>query len=270
MKKHYNALSLSMSLLLAAPLLAAWIPGLGGRAAFGFPVPYWASLVASFRQVSVTLAATVGLTLVASVALGYASILWWPVGRALSAVLEAVESIPSILVALFCYAPVSIMLAKNPQSTSATLSMMVFVFAAVLTASPEALRSVTLPLGELYHRKYSMSLRAYGFTKARILWILLGSRSMRVALRRSAAAVLLKTLVLDCSFGFIIQIGMGTYGTPAHTSPGALIAANRDAVVSAALSNGRMPAMFWLPVALLAGASLAMIILLGDGKEGER
>jgi len=270
MKKRYNVALVALACVLASPLVVAWTPGLSGLAPSWLGSAYWASLVASLRQVSVTLCCAVALTLAGAIALGYASILWWPIGRALSAVLEAVESIPSILVALFCYAPVSITLARNPQASSALLSMLVFIFAAVITALPEALRGVTLPLGELYHRKYSLSFRAYGFAKARILWILLGSREMLSALRRGAAAILLKTLVLDCSFGFIIQIGMGTYGTPAHASPGALIAANRDAIVSAAISGSRIPAMFWIPAGLLACVSLSMAILLGTQEGGER
>jgi len=258
---------MAAALLLASPLLAAWIPRLGASPLLDLPAPYWAGLVRSFRQVSITLLATLAITTAVTVVMSYFSILWWAFGKTLRMILDVVESIPSILVALFCYAPVSVVLAKNPESASALLSLFVFIFAAFLTTLPEAVRSVTLPLAELYHRKYSVSFRAYGFTKAGILLILMNSRAMRDAIKRSCAAILLKTLVLDCSFGFIIQIGMGSYGTPAHTSPGALIAANRDAIFSAIEKAGRSPAMFWLPSALLVMISLSFLAVLSDKKE---
>jgi hypothetical protein len=267
MKNRSNALRLAAATVLILPLLLAWFPGLAGKPLFGLPAPYWAGLVKSFRQVSLTLAATLLITALISVAISYFSILWWAFGKAFRWLLDVIESIPSILIALFCYAPVSVILAKNPESASAALSVFVFIFAAVLTTLPEAVRGITLPLADLYHRKYSISFRAYGFTKAGILLILMNSRAMRDALKRSCVTILLKTLVLDCSFGFIIQIGMGSYGTPAHTSPGALIAANRDAIFSAIESGGRSPLMFWLPTALLVAASLSFLIVLSGKKE---
>lgn len=255
------------AIVLVSPLVVAWVPGLGKTPFFGLPVSYWANLVKSFRQVSITLLATLTVTTIITVAISYFSILWWVFGKAFRWVLDVIESIPSILIALFCYAPVSVVLAKNPESASSVLSLLVFIFAAFLTTLPEAVRGITLPLAELYHRKYSVSFRAYGFTKAGILLILMNSRAMRDALKRSCAAILLKTLVLDCSFGFIIQIGMGSYGTPAHTSPGALIAANRDAIFWAIEKAGRSPVMFWLPSALLVMVSLSFLIVLSNKKE---
>jgi len=142
------------------------------------------------------------------------------------------------------------------------MSLFVFILAAALTALPEAVRSVAIPLGDLYHRKYSLSFRSYGFTKRRILAVLMGSRVMRNTLKRVAAGIVLKTLVLDCSFGFIIQLGFGSYGTPAHASPGALIAAHRDA-----LFDGGTPILFWLPSLLLVVISLSFLLTLGDRKE---
>lgn len=90
----------------------------------------------------------------------------------------------------------------------------------------------------------------------------MNTASMRNALKRAAAGILLKTLVLDCSFGFIIQLGFGSYGTPAHMSPGALIAANRDA-----LFEGGKPLLFWLPSILLIAISTAFLLTLNDRKE---
>jgi len=253
--------------LLVLPAVAAWIPRLEGTPLLGLPDWYWSGLVKSFREVSVTLLATLAVTAVVTLVLSYFSILWWAFGKTCRLVLDVIESIPSILIALFCYAPVSVVLAKNPAAASSLLSLMVFIFAAFITPLPEAVRGITLPLAELYHRKYSISFRAYGFTKAGILLILMNSRAMRDALARSCASILLKTLVLDCSFGFVIQIGMGSYGTPAHMSPGALIAANRDAIFSAIEKAGRSPAMFWLPTALLAMISLSFLIVLSSKKE---
>ena len=85
---------------------------------------------------------------------------------------------------------------------------------------------------------------------------------MRNTLKRVAAGIVLKTLVLDCSFGFIIQLGFGSYGTPAHASPGALIAANRDA-----LFDGGTPILFWLPSLILVLISLSFLLTLGERKE---
>jgi hypothetical protein len=90
----------------------------------------------------------------------------------------------------------------------------------------------------------------------------MNSHSMRATLKRAAAGILLKTLVLDCSFGFIIQLGFGSYGTPAHSSPGALIAANRDAL----FADGT-PLLFWLPSLLLAAISTAFLLMLDEGKD---
>lgn len=267
MKNRYEPFGLAAAIVLISPLLLAWLPGLEKGPLLGLPAPYWAALVKSFRQVSITLVATLTVTAVVTLAISYFSILWWAFGKTFRWILDVIESIPSILVALFCYAPVSVLLAKNPESASATLSLFVFIFAAFLTTLPEAVRGITLPLAELYHRKYSVSFRAYGFTKAGILLILMNSRAMRDALKRSCATILLKTLVLDCSFGFIIQIGMGSYGTPAHTSPGALIAANRDAIFSAIERGGRSPLMFWLPAALLVMISLSLLLILSSKKE---
>ncbi|MFA6507676.1 MAG: hypothetical protein WCT14_16360 [Treponemataceae bacterium] len=267
MKKQSDIIGMTAAILLISPMIAAWLPQLEKTPLFGLSIVYWAGLVKSFRQVSITLLATVAITAIITVVIGYFSILWWFFGKTFRSILDVIESIPSILIALFCYAPVSVMLAKNPESSSAILSLMVFIFAAVITSLPEAVRGITLPLAELYHRKYSVSFRAYGFTKAGILLILLNSKAMRDALKRSCAAILLKTLVLDCSFGFIIQIGMGSYGTPAHMSPGALIAANRDAIFTAIERSGRSPIMFWLPSALLVMISLSLLIVLSNKKE---
>ena len=269
MKKRSEIIGIIAAIALVSPVVAAWLPQLGKAPLFGLPAGYWAGLVRSFRQISITLLATVTIAASITLVLSYFSILWWAFGKAIRSILDVIESIPSILIALFCYAPVSVLLARNPESASAALSLMVFIFAAVITTLPEAVRGITLPLAELYHRKYSVSFRAYGFTKAGILLILINSKAMRDALKRSSAAILLKTLVLDCSFGFIIQIGMGSYGTPAHTSPGALIAANRDAIFAAPGTAERSPLMFWLPCLLLAMISLSLLIMLGNKKEAK-
>jgi hypothetical protein len=260
MRKLFNVLKAVCVLALASPLVLAWAPPswLPGVLAPSFE----AALQASFRQLSITLAATLAVTTLLTVVLGYVSVLSMRFGRTGASVLNSIESVPSILVALFCYAPVSGYLAQHSSGASRTMSLAVFILAAALTALPEAVRSVAIPLGDLYHRKYSLSFRSYGFTKRRILAVLMGSRLMRNTLKRVAAAVVLKTLVLDCSFGFIIQLGFGSYGTPAHASPGALIAAHRDA-----LFEGGTPVLFWLPSLLLVLISLSFLLTLGDRKE---
>jgi uncharacterized membrane protein len=247
-------------LALASPLALAWLGP--GPLPLDLPAAYEASLLVAFRQLSVTLAAAGVFATFLTAVLGYTSVLWQRFGRAASSVLKAVESVPAILVALFCYAPVSGYLARHSSEATRIVSLTVFILAATLTTLPEAVRSMAIPLGDLYHRKYSLSFRSYGFTKRRILAILMSSRSMRGALKRAAAGVLLKTLVLDCSFGFIIQLGFGSYGTPAHSSPGALIAANRDALFA-----GGTPLLFWLPSLLLVAISTSFLLMLSSGKE---
>jgi hypothetical protein len=260
MRKLFSILKALCVLALASPLALAWAPPswLPGVLAPSFE----AALQSSFRQLSITLAATLAVTTLLTVVLGYTSVLSMRFGRTGASILNSVESVPSILVALFCYAPVSGYLAQHSSGASQTMSLVVFILAAALTALPEAVRSVAIPLGDLYHRKYSLSFRSYGFTKRRILAVLMGSRAMRNTLKRVAAGIVLKTLVLDCSFGFIIQLGFGSYGTPAHASPGALIAAHRDA-----LFEGGTPILFWLPSLLLVLISLSFLLTLGDRKE---
>jgi hypothetical protein len=260
MRKLFKIVRAICLLALASPLALAWLPAewLPGYLAPAFE----AALQSSFRQLSITLAATLVLATFLTVVLGYASVLVQRFGRTGASVLNAVESVPAILVALFCYAPVSGYLARHASGTSQMMSLIVFILAATLTALPEAVRGIAIPLGDLYHRKYSLSFRSYGFTKRRILAVLMSSHAMRNALKRVAAGILLKTLVLDCSFGFIIQLGFGSYGTPAHASPGALIAANRDA-----LFDGGKPVLFWLPSLLLVLISISFLLTLNDQKE---
>jgi hypothetical protein len=248
--------------LLASPLAIAWLPG--EYLSAGLSPAYQGALIASFRQLSITLGATLGFAGILTVLLGYLSVLSQRFGRSAASALNAVESVPAILIALFCYAPVSSFLASHASAASSLASLFVFILAASLTSLPEAVRGLAIPLGDLYHRKYSLSFRSYGFTKSRILLILMKSRSMRDALKRSAAGILLKTLVLDCSFGFIIQLGFGSYGTPAHSSPGALIAANRDALFA-----GGKPSLFWLPAIVLICVSTAFLLVLNEEKEKE-
>ncbi len=265
MKKLSNILSTLCLVLLASPLVLAWIPGkyLEGTLFYSMmDASYGASLLASFKELSITLVATMLFAMLLTIILGYTSVLSMRFGRTGASILNAVESVPAILVALFCYAPVSGYLARHTSEASQSVSLLVFILAATITTLPEAVRSIAIPLNDLYHRKYSISFRSYGFTKSRILAVLMNTSSMRNALKRAAAGILLKTLVLDCSFGFIIQLGFGSYGTPAHISPGALIAANRDA-----LFEGGRPLLFWLPSLLLVAISTAFLLTLNDRKE---
>jgi len=263
MKKLFDVLGWVAIAVLLSPFVIAWLPFLGDLSP-GLPPAWWHSLLLSFRQLSITLTVTVLVAGVFTLGLGYLSILWPVVGKVTAGVLDAVESVPSILVALFCYAPVAVALASHAGAFSTNLSLAVFIFAATLTSLPEAVRGLALPLGELYHRKYSVSMRSYGFPKGRILRVLLNSKAMRDVLRRTAAGILLKTLVLDCSFSFIIQVGMGANGTPAHTSPGGLIAAWRMVLLQ---ESAGPSTLFWLPVGLLVMVSLAFLLVLGQDKE---
>jgi len=262
MKKPSSVLRGLLALVLVSPFAAAWIPAFQAVAVPGTEAAWRDGLLASFRQLSITLGATLAVASAITAAAGYVSVLSMPAGRIAAGILEATESIPAILIALFCYAPVSGYLAMHGGASSSVVSLFVFVFAATVTALPESVRGIAIPLGELYHRKYSLSFRSYGFRRDRILAILMASRTMRDAMKRVCAGILLKTLVLDCSFGFIIQLGFGSYGTPAHASPGALIAANRDA-----LFEGGNPLLFWLPVIPLVMVSLSFLIMLGGEEE---
>ncbi|HOX91738.1 MAG TPA: hypothetical protein PLC54_02365 [Spirochaetales bacterium] len=260
MKKPFKIVLWALLAILVLPLALAWLPP--DSVTTNLPPQYQLSLFASFKQLSVTLLATLLVSSLVAIVLGYVSVLSTPLGRGLASVLKAIESVPSILIALFCYAPVSGYLARHASNVSELASLGVFIFAAALTVLPEAVRGLAIPLGDLYHRKYSLSFRSYGFTKAHILSVLMRTDTMLAAIRHSAAGILLKTLVLDCSFGFVIQLGFGSYGTPAHHSPGALIAANRDA-----LFEGGNPLLFWLPSLLLAATSIAFLLVLNQKKD---
>ena len=144
-----------------------------------------------------------------------------------------------------------------------SISLTVFVLASTATVLPEAVRSISIPLSDLYHQKYSVSFRSYGFAKGRILAVLMKTALMRDTLKRVVAGILLKTLVLDTSFGFVIQVGLGATGTPQHTSPGALIALYRRTL----LGFDGTPSMFWIPSIILIALSVAFLIVLGDKKE---
>ena len=268
MKKQFEILRLACIIILVSPFVLVWIPFfqdlLTNAITVGFPkYPKYAdSFIASFQQLSITLVTTVLFAATITMVFGYLSILSTAVGKITASVLEAIESIPAILIALFFYAPVSGFLASSSHGSSSLVSLVVFILAATITCLPESVRGIALPLGELYHRKYSLSFRSYGFTRSRILVILMNSTTMRDALRRTSTAILLKTLVLDTSFGFIIQLGFGSEGTPAHASPGALIAANDKAIFP-----GGDPLLFWLPVILLVMISMAFLLVLGNDKE---
>lgn len=267
MRKLYKILKLLCVLALLSPLALAWLES--GSLPFSdwgmvLPQVFERDLMVAFKQLSITLAATLAFSGLITLILGYTSVLSMRFGRTAASVLNAIESVPAILIALFCYAPVSGFMAKHTSAASSFASLLVFIAAATLTTLPEAVRGIAIPLGDLYHRKYSMSFRSYGFTKSRILTVLMNTHGMRDAMKRMAAGILLKTLVLDTSFGFIIQLGFGSYGTPAHASPGALIAANRDALFS-----GGKPILFWLPSLLLVAISTAFLIMLSEDKEKE-
>src|SRR5574344_2340871 len=265
MKKLSKVLKIVFVVILALPLLLAWLP----QSFFMNFMPvsmdsYFKSLMLSFQELSITLLSTLVFAMIISVLLGYVSVLSMKVGRGFSNILNAVESIPAILVALFCYAPVSGYLARTAGSASTMMSLFVFVLAATATTLPEAVRSIAIPLTDLYNRKYSLSFRSYGFTKSRSLVVLMKTELMRDTLKRVAAGILLKTLVLDCSFGFVVQVGFGSNGMPAHQSPGALIAAYRNTLFEGYADPSLY---FWLPSLLLVSISVAFLIMLRDNKE---
>ena len=267
MKNQYKILKLLGLLLLASPLYLSWLPS--WVVVNHLPVEvqntsglYFDALFVAFKELSITLVATIVFAMILSVLFGYVSVWSMTFGRGLSNVLNVIESVPSILIALFMYVPVSGFLASHHSGVSSFMSLFVFILAATLTILPESVRSITIPLADLYNRKYSISFRSYGFPKGRILAVLMRTDLVRNALNRVAAGILLKTLVLDCSFGFILQLGYGANGTPAHQSPGALIATYRSALM------GQYPQFFfWVPTAMLVMINIAFLIVLNDVKE---
>ena len=276
MKKQSNILKYIFVAVLLLPLILAWLPEsvyqsiypmvgnqYGSRSPL-FQDGYIPALFVSFRALGITLLSTMVFAMAISILLGYLSVLSMRAGRAFSNVLSVIESIPSILIALFCYAPVSGALASSSNTKSTMLSLVVFVLAATATTLPEAVRSISIPLSDLYNRKYSVSFRSYGFTKNRILAVLMKTDLIRDTLKRVTAGILLKALVLDTSFGFVIQVGLGTYGTPNHQSPGALIAAFRKTIL---WNTDGTPLMFWIPSIFLVAISVAFLIILNDNKE---
>lgn len=267
MKKRFNFLKLLLVIILIMPLILAWIPYQNFenmKTYYLFGKGYLQSLFSSFQELSITLITTLAFAMLISIIIGYLSVLSIRFGRFCSGILNSIESIPSILIALFCYAPVSGVLARTSGNVSTWMSLLVFVLAATATTLPEAIRSISIPLADLYNRKYSISFRSYGFPKSRILFVLMKTDLMLDTLKRVAAGILLKTLVLDTSFGFVIQVGFGTYGTPAHLSPGALIAANRGSLL---WGSEISPLCFWLPSLFLVMISVAFLFILNDNKE---
>lgn len=220
----------------------------------------------SFRKLSLVLATTLACAMVLSVILGYLSVLSLTAGRGFSNILSAFESIPSIIIALFCYVPVSGVLSNAKTNTATWVSLFVFVGAAAVTVLPEAVRSISIPLSDLYNRKYSVSFRSYGFTKNRILSVLMRTSIMKDTLKRVAAGILIKTLVLDTSFGYVVQLGFGENGSPQHTSPGSLIAAYRSAIFGA---SDYPSFFFWIPALIVIAITVAFLMLLGNKKQGE-
>lgn len=269
MKKQFRIINIILVILFISPLFVSWLPH--GWFERIFPESlnkggFTKSLFVSFQELSITLVTTVLFAMLISVILGYLSVLSMGVGRFFSNIMNAIESVPSILIALFCYAPVSGALVSVKGPTSTWLSLGVFVAAATATVLPEAVRSISIPLSDLYNRKYSVSFRSYGFTKDRILAVLMKTTLMKDTFKRVAAGILLKTLVLDTSFGYVIQVGLGATGTPQHTSPGALIAANRKAIINFA-SGEFNPWPFWIPSLMLLAVSIAFLIILNDARE---
>lgn len=218
----------------------------------------------SFRKLSLILVSTLICAMIFSVILGYLSVLSMSAGRGFANILSAFESIPSIIIALFCYVPVSGVLSNGKANAASWVSLMVFVAATTVTVLPEAVRSISIPLSDLYNRKYSVSFRSYGFTKNRILSVLMKTSLMKDTLKRVAAAILLKTLVLDTSFGYVVQLGFGENGSPQHTSPGSLIAAYRSAIFG---SSDYPSLYFWIPALIVIAISVAFLLILGNKKE---
>ena len=254
MKKTREVLARVALVATALFIIACFLPW-GSFLTLPIPRPYILELATSFRDPFMILAVTLALVLVVAIPASFASILRPRVGRLIRAVLDLVESVPAMLVALFSYAPFAMAMAMGSSSGGSRSSILVFCGAAAITALPEAVRCLTIVLFDLYNRRYSFAFRSYGISARSILATLLGSHEMLSTIRGTAVNALLKTLILDSSFGFLVQLGFGSYGRPAHTSPGALIASYR-----ASLVTGDGSERFWIPVVLLAALTLTFII----------
>src|SRR4030042_4162660 len=150
MKKLYRIARALFLVALVSPLGLAGLPP--DRLPLLLDPAFQAVLQSSCRQLSITLAATLVLAALLTVALGYVSVLSQRFGRTGASILKAVESVPAILVALFCYAPVSGYLARHSSGASRIVSLFLFILGATLTMLPEAVRGAAVPLGDLYHR----------------------------------------------------------------------------------------------------------------------
>ncbi len=235
---------------------------------FALDSDYLETLTMSFRYLILILTLTLLLATFMSVAIGYFSVLLNKFYGFSLKVLNSIESVPSILIALFCYAPVSGILVRTYGSTSKIISILVFVLAATITVLPEGARTIYIPLSDLYDKKYSISFRSYGFSKQNILFFLMTrTKIMKETFFQLISSILLKTLVLDTSFGYIIQVGLGTTGTPQHISPGALIAANRSAII---FGNDLKPCCFWLPCIILFSISFAFLLIMNEFRRVEK
>lgn len=269
MKNQYNVMKIFRNVLVIIflfPLIICW----GPKSIYINLMPqnylsetYVLTLLATFRGLCITLVATLLFSITVSIVMGFLCVFSKKLGTIVFSFLKAIESVPSILIALFCYAPVSGFLIKFSNNISSFISLCVFVLAASVTVLPESIRSIAFPLADLYDRKYSIAFRSYGFTKKNILISLMKSNFMKETIRRVAAGILLKTLVLDTSFGYVIQVGLGSTGIPQHISAGALIAANRKEL----LFGGNNPQLFWIPAILLIIISISFLICLNRTEE---
>lgn len=247
-------------LLMALLFSLAWLPSLGGPLALPGG-SYEDTLASAFRTLALVLVLTVLLTMTVASLLAFLLVLLPPVGTVVRVLLELIDSVPSLLVTLVGFAPFALAMATSPLRQSSLLSLEVFCGAASVTALPEATRRLSIVLSDLYSRRYSFAFRSYGLTSAAILRALMRSQEMGQTLKGSAVNVLLKTLILDSSFGFLIQLGFGSYGRPSHSSPGALIAAWRDTLVT-----GHGMEHFWIPVAGVVVLTLLLLWMLDSEK----
>ena len=84
MKKLFNVLKILCIVVLISPLVLSWLPssyfaGLAPKRIVDSG--YFAAFVSSFKELSITLAATLLFAMLLSFILGYISVLWMKVGR---------------------------------------------------------------------------------------------------------------------------------------------------------------------------------------------
>ena len=100
MKKQFNILKYTLVVIFVFPLILSWFPWTWFNGLFPKALQdegYVPILFNSVKELSITLVSTMIFAMLISYLLGFVSVLSLKVGRFFSNILNAIESIPSIL-----------------------------------------------------------------------------------------------------------------------------------------------------------------------------